>query len=54
MKRNIIILSVLSFLFCAALMYLFVEILYKERTSDKINSAIDNVEMLSSLIDTLK
>ena len=30
------------------------KIIYKERTSDKINSAIDSVEMISSLIDTLK
>lgn len=30
------------------------KILYKERTTDKINSAIDGVEMISSLIDTLK
>lgn len=27
--------------------------LYKERTSDKISSAIDSVEMISSIIDTL-
>ena len=30
------------------------KIIYKERTSDKINNAIDGVEMISSLIDTLK
>ena len=43
MKRNIIILSVLSFLFCAALMYLFVEILYKERISIQSKSTQENI-----------
>ena len=27
---------------------------YKERTTDKISSAIDGVEMISSIIDTIK
>ena len=27
---------------------------YKERTTDKISKAIDTVEMLSSIIDTIK
>ena len=43
MKRNIIILSVLSFLFSAALMYLFVEILYKERISIQTNLSQENI-----------
>jgi len=30
------------------------KILYKERPTDKINSAIDGVEMLSTLIDATK
>ncbi|MBE6155518.1 MAG: hypothetical protein E7164_02030 [Firmicutes bacterium] len=30
------------------------KILYKERSTDKINSAIDGIEMLSSLIDATK
>ena len=30
------------------------KIVYKERPTDKIASAIDNVELLSSLIDTLE
>ncbi len=28
--------------------------LYKERTTDKISHAIDTVEMISSIIDTIK
>lgn len=28
--------------------------LYKERTSDKINNAIDSIDMISSVIDTIK
>ena len=28
--------------------------IYKERTTDKISSAIDGVEMISSIIDTIK
>ena len=28
--------------------------LYKERTSDKINSAIDGIDMISTFIDTIK
>ncbi|WP_372519050.1 hypothetical protein [Candidatus Ruminimicrobiellum ovillum] len=43
MKRNIIILSVLSFLFSAVLMYLFAEILYKERISVQIKSAQESI-----------
>jgi hypothetical protein len=27
---------------------------YKERTSDKISKAIDTVDMISSIIDTIK
>ncbi len=30
------------------------KIKYKERTSDKISSFIDNIDLVSSLIDTLK
>ena len=30
------------------------KVIYKERPSDKINSAIDNIELVSSLMDTLK
>ena len=43
MKRNIIILSVLSFLFCATLMYFFVEIVYRERISVQTKSSQENV-----------
>jgi hypothetical protein len=28
--------------------------LYKERPTDKINSFIDNIDMISSIIDTIK
>lgn len=28
--------------------------IYKERASDKVNNVIDGVEMLSSIIDTIK
>jgi len=56
MKRNIIILSILSFLVCGALLYLFVEILYKERLSIQINSAQENIvssiELISPEIKT--
>lgn len=30
------------------------KIIYKERPTDKISSAIDTVEMISSLVDTLE
>ncbi len=30
------------------------KIKYKERTSDKISSLIDNIDIVSSIIDTLK
>ena len=30
------------------------KVIYKERTSDKINNAIDSIEMISSLIDMTK
>ena len=30
------------------------KVIYKERVSDKINSAIDGVEMMSNVLDTLK
>ncbi|MBE6148046.1 MAG: hypothetical protein E7167_00840 [Firmicutes bacterium] len=30
------------------------KIIYKERPTDKINSAIDNVEMIASIIDATK
>ena len=30
------------------------KVIYKERTSDKINNAIDGIEMISSLIDMTK
>ena len=30
------------------------KIVYKERTSDKISSAIDNIDILSTLVDTLE
>ena len=29
------------------------KIVYKERTTDKINSAIDNIDIISSIIDTI-
>ena len=29
------------------------KIVYKERTADKINSAIDNIDLISSIIDTI-
>ncbi|MCR4662269.1 MAG: hypothetical protein K5622_00080 [Endomicrobiaceae bacterium] len=43
MKRNVIILSVLSFLFSALLLYCFVEILYKERLSIQTKDAQENI-----------
>ena len=43
MKKNIIILSILSFLFCATLMYFFVEIIYKERISVQTKSTQENI-----------
>ena len=43
MKRNIIILSVLSFLFSATLLYFFVEILYRERISIQTKSTQENI-----------
>ena len=43
MKRNIIILSILSFLFSATLMYFFVEIIYRERISVQTKSSQENV-----------
>lgn len=30
------------------------KVLYKERTTDKVNMAIDGIEMLSSVIDTVR
>lgn len=30
------------------------KVLYKERTTDKISRAVDTVEMISSIIDTIK
>ncbi len=30
------------------------KVLYKERTSDKISNFIDNIDIVSSIIDTLK
>ena len=29
------------------------KILYKERPSDKINSALDNIDLISSIVDTI-
>ena len=29
------------------------KIIYKERPSDKINNAVDNIELISSIIDTI-
>ena len=43
MKKNIIILSILSFLFCATLMYFFVVIIYKERISVQTKSTQENI-----------
>lgn len=43
MKRNIIILSVLAFLFSAALWYIVVEVLYKERISVQTKITQENI-----------
>ena len=43
MKRNIIILSVLAFLFSAALWYLVAEVLYKERISVQTKITQENI-----------
>ena len=56
MKRNIIILSILSFLFSATLFYFLVEVLYKERLSIQTSSAQENIvssiELISPEIKT--
>ncbi len=56
MKRNIIILSVLAFLFSAALWYLVAEVLYKERISvqTKITqeNIVSNIELTAPEIKT--
>ena len=56
MKRNIIILSVLSFLVSGTLFYFFVEVLYKERLSIQTKSTQENVvssiELISPEIKT--
>lgn len=56
MKRNIIILTILSFLFSATLMYFFVEIIYKERllvqTKSTQSSIVSNIELISPEIKT--
>ncbi|MBQ1609508.1 MAG: hypothetical protein II090_01060, partial [Elusimicrobia bacterium] len=43
MKRNIIILSVLAFLFSAALWYLVAEVLYEERISVQTKITQENI-----------
>ena len=56
MKKNIIILSILSFLFSATLFYFLVEVLYKERLSIQTKSAQENIvssiELISPEIKT--
>lgn len=56
MKRNIIILSLLSFLLSAALLYLFIEIVYEERLSLEKDSlranVVSDVDLMSPEIKT--
>lgn len=56
MKRNIIILTILSFLFSATLLYFFVEIIYKERllsqSKSTQSSIVSNIELISPEIKT--
>ena len=56
MKRNIVILSILSFLISATLLYFFVEIIYRERLSVQTKSeqenVVSNIELISPEIKT--
>ena len=56
MKRNIIILSILSFLVSATILYLFVNIIYKERINYQIKAVkqnvISNIELTAPEVKT--
>lgn len=56
MKKNIIILSILSFLFSATLFYFLVEVLYKERlsiqTKESQENIVSSIELISPEIKT--
>jgi len=56
MKRNIVILSILSFLVSATMLYFFVEIIYKEKLDYQISlvqeNIVSNIELISPEIKT--
>ena len=56
MKKNIIILSILSFLVSATILYLFVNIIYKERINYQIKAVkqnvISNIELTAPEVKT--
>ena len=56
MKRNITILSILSFLVSATILYLFVNIIYKERISYQVRAVkqniISNIELTAPEVKT--